>query len=383
MGRSIPLRLAISCAALLLCAPAPLVAGSGYAPVPPPAKLGPAEKAQLKAALKEAKAKSARKAHADAAAAWERAATLQPSLMKALVEGGWEALQAGDLARAERLTKKALGFAIDVKLRGAAEYNLGIIAERRGDKPGAIAAYQRSLGARHTRAAREALGRLDPAAAAAADPVKPKRLAGPFRSLEEWCAKQSPPPEGACPSDRGPFEGKRARARGTGPWKEARVFGDENSGDCQIGLRTARGWYVSDSFWCDEPSHLEQSVVELAFRDVVPGGAPELILRRTDETSARESIEWEDEDGNTAPGMALMTTGCEAHMTLCGLGADETPSCFSLQTAFADHEACSDDPPWKWQLAVDFGTPGQIDITGKGKLSVDEKALTGKRPFSF
>jgi len=186
-------------------ASSPALAGPPYTPVPPPAKLAAADKAKLKAALKEAKQKSSKRAHAESATAWERVAALQPSMMKALVEAGYEALQAGDLDRAERLTKKALGFAVEPRLRGAGEYNLAIVAEKRGDKPGAIAAYQRSLAARHTRAAREALGKLDPAAAAAADPVRPKPLDGPYKTLEEWCAKQ-PDHQGACPSDVGEFK---------------------------------------------------------------------------------------------------------------------------------------------------------------------------------
>jgi hypothetical protein len=373
------------CAALLCASSTRLLAGPAYSPVPAPAKLGPAEKAQLKAALKEARQKAAKRAHTDAATAWERVASLQPSRMKALVEAGWEALQAGDLDRADRLTKKALGFAVEPRLRGAGEYNLGIVAERRNDKPGAIAAYKRSLDARHTRAAREALAKLDPVAAAEADSVKPKILAGPFKTIEECCGKSGEPNGDGptCPVELGPFKDDAKKVKGKGPWKAARVIGDESNGECSIALLTAKGWYVGASFTCFAGSHLDQTIAELAFRDVVPGGAPELVLRRTDETMAREEIEWDDGEGNSEKGMAMMTTGCEEWTTICGLRADGTPSCIEVQTAFADHESCGANMSWKWQLDLDFTSAGQIDVTGKGKLSVDEKALTGKRPFAF
>jgi hypothetical protein len=156
---------------------------------------------------------------------------------------------------------------------------------------------------------------------------------------------------------------------------------DDN--ECFVGVRTAKGWWVGASFWCREPSYREHTIVELAFRDAVPGGAREFVLRRTDERMQREDVELEDDEGNKSTGRALVTTGCEASMTLCGLGTDGIPRCIDVQTAFADHEPCGETVPWKWQLSFDFSTAGQLDVTGKGRLSVDEKALTGKRPFSF
>lgn len=355
-----------------------------YTPIPTTKPLTPAEKATIKAAIKEARALGNKNAHAHAATAWERVFALQPSRVQALVEAGYEALRAGELPRAEQLTKRALSYALRAKQRGAAEYNLGLLAEKRADKPAAIAAYLRSLDARHTRTVREALAKLDPAAAQAADPVRPKPLSGPFPTLEAFCATQTEH-SGACPSDLGAFTEDEARLTKSGPWREARVFGDADGEMCSVGLRTQRGWFVlADAFYCVERGYLEQKVGELTFRQLQPGGAPELVLRVHDEWSGKEDVELGLEDGTTTTGRAMTVTSCEEHSLICGLGPDATPSCFQVETAFADHEACAgDQTPWLWRLLFDWKTSGQIDVTASGKPTSDVKSLTGKRPFAF
>src|SRR6185436_438914 len=123
-----------------------------------------------------AKAKGAAKKgkHAAAIALYDQALAIRPGDAAALTDQGWSAFLLPDLPRAERITRQAVNATGDRRITAAAHYNLGRILEARADRAGAVAAYQRSLELRPNRVVREQLGKLDPAAAAAADPLKPE-----------------------------------------------------------------------------------------------------------------------------------------------------------------------------------------------------------------
>ncbi len=102
-------------------------------------------------------------------------------------ERGFAALRAHDLDRAEALTRAALDHATTEAVIGAAWFNLGAIAEARGDREGAIAAYTSSMTARPHRATRARLEVLDPELARTLDPFAPTPMAGPIASLDQLC----------------------------------------------------------------------------------------------------------------------------------------------------------------------------------------------------
>jgi tetratricopeptide (TPR) repeat protein len=106
--------------------------------------------------------------HAAAVAAFDRALAIKPNDQAALTDQSWSAYQLHALDRAEAITRRAIAVPGDPRRTAAAYYNLGRILGDRGDKPGAIAAYQASLKLRPNRAVRAQLAKLDPVAGAAA-----------------------------------------------------------------------------------------------------------------------------------------------------------------------------------------------------------------------
>lgn len=75
---------------------------------------------------------------------FEAALRLTPDDAMALNELSFVALQAGDVLKAKQAGSGALNRAVDPRLKAAALYNLGRIAEREGDAPGAKSYYLQS-----------------------------------------------------------------------------------------------------------------------------------------------------------------------------------------------------------------------------------------------
>jgi len=116
-------------------------------------------------AIMDEGAKAAKKGdHAGAVAAFDRALAIKPNDQAALTDQGWSAFQMHALDRAEAITRKAIAAGGDPRRTAAAQYNLGRILEERGNKAGAIAAYQESLKLRPNRVVSARLAGLDPAA---------------------------------------------------------------------------------------------------------------------------------------------------------------------------------------------------------------------------
>lgn len=91
---------------------------------------------------KEVKAKR----YAEGIKAFEAALKIDPNHPSALAELGWAAFLSGDLAVAERYTRRAIdSTGASDRTRGAALYNLGRIHEEQGDRVAAVTAYTRSL----------------------------------------------------------------------------------------------------------------------------------------------------------------------------------------------------------------------------------------------
>jgi tetratricopeptide (TPR) repeat protein len=174
---------------LLVVLLAVTAAQAGAAPADAPT-VSAADRKKLSAALRDGRALQRKHKLAAAKAAFERGLAISPDDPVLLGELGWTAYLTNDLASAEELTRKALAGEASPNVRAASLYNLGLIAEARGDKPGAAVFYGQSLRHRPNAVVRKALVKLDPAAAAELDPFAPARLEGPFVSLAAFCATQ-------------------------------------------------------------------------------------------------------------------------------------------------------------------------------------------------
>jgi hypothetical protein len=164
------------------------------------AKLSAADQKKYKELLDKGRQLEDKKKYADAMAAFEQALAIAKDDATVLAEMGWTAYLSGDYAKAEKYTRDALANVSTPNVRGAALYNLGLIQEKKGDRAGAIASYSASLKERSNATVRAALAKLDPAAAAQLDPFKPQAMAGPFKSVDEFC-KGTKKPDNRDPDD--------------------------------------------------------------------------------------------------------------------------------------------------------------------------------------
>ncbi len=280
-----------------------------------------------------------------------------------LSEQGWAAYKAKDLAKAEQITRAAIGEAKDYsaqRIKAASLYNLGRILEDKSDKPGAITAYVESLKLRPNRTVREQLAKLDAQAAADADPLKPVPMSGP----------QPQPPPGQVMGE--------LKAAGK-PWLAVRYILDADEMTCHLAVKLAAGWYLDQAgFFCQEPGNLVQTVEKFAVADLVPGGSPEVVLRLTNENFERGEVELDDGEMHGA----TVSAGCDGDMMICGVGAAGKPSCSHFSFAKAD-ECKGSTPAWTWELKPSFGSDGQVDVQCSGKPSADAKAIMGKRAFKW
>ena len=126
--------------------------------------------------------------HAGAITDFAAVLALYPAHPKALGELGWAAFLAGDLERADRSTRAAIGVTAPART-GALLYNLGRILEQRDQPDLALTAYQRSLAVRP--------GNKVVAARVAA--LTPTTTAAPLGA--DYCgftARTGPPPADLC-----------------------------------------------------------------------------------------------------------------------------------------------------------------------------------------
>jgi hypothetical protein len=335
--------------------------------------------ARYKSALADGRKAVRKKDHAAAIAAFGRAIAVIPTGSAALSELGWEEFLTKDFAKAETHTRAALeatGSGQDVRYRdikAGALYNMGRILEQKGDNKAAAKSYVDSLELRANRVVRERLAKIDPKAAAEADPQRPRAMLGPYKSLAKACADlPDPDNSGDCPSkEHEPTKMAKAKK----PWLAAQLFVGGGGMMCFLAAKLAAGWFVdTNGEMCEEVRGLSLETDSFAVEDMVPGGRPELVLRVTSKTDSRGDP---DEDGVRAS----EPSGCEASMIVCGIGESGEPSCMHLQ--YAAMSECGQDttsPEWDWELKPVFAG-GQLDVRAKGKLDREAKSNIGKRPF--
>lgn len=287
------------------------------------------------AALNEGRKLADHGKNPEAIAAFQRALAIDPTGVRALSEMGLAHYRLKQYAEAEAAMRKALKGARDPGQRGRSYYNLGLILEGKGDAKGAVAAYSDSLKARYHQIVLDRLRKLDATAASALDPIAPRRMRGPYPTLEAMCAalndckKRMEDSISAGPVyECNPASPLKSLAKTTAPFEAVQVFsttckeepsGDGDSADlsfesvAQLGVRSAAGWYVSEvgSMSADSRSSSDLKVLELRFA-AGASGAPRIWLRVQEEAG-----------GDSGTG----SLGSETEsLVLAGIGASGVPS---------------------------------------------------------
>jgi tetratricopeptide (TPR) repeat protein len=214
--------------------------------------------ADPQALLRKGREQQAAKKYAEAIATFEASLKAQPDDPTVLGELGWTAYLMKDYAKAKDATQRAIAHQASPNIRGAALYNLGLIAEAQGDMPGAVSAYVESLRARPNATVRGALRKLDPKAAEPFDPYLPAPLAGPFASIAAYCktlpAKHTDfegTADCACYDVPGgskklaaPFDKVTIFRRGCGYDQSDDGFAKFGFFEYKVAVKVASGWFV-------------------------------------------------------------------------------------------------------------------------------------------
>jgi hypothetical protein len=282
------------------------------------------EKRRYRAALRRGRALAKQGDHAAAIAAFDEALAAVPDDARALSELGWAAFRAGELARAREATERSIGAAGDPSLRAASIYNLGRIHEAEGRAGQAIEEYRRSLALRPHAIVRDRLLSLDPAARPD-ELVAPAPLDGPHASLAAFCAAHAEAEPGAPCDPASALTPQLPPVALAPPYRELALLITGFDETCSLALRTAEGWFVHEGFTeCKlMGGRWDRDVTfpAAALRDVVPGGAPALVVEiLSEETFNDTPADAADDD------MELISTTSRTLM-VCGLGRSGRPSC--------------------------------------------------------
>lgn len=214
----------------------------------------------------------------------------------AFAELGLVAFRQGALDDAQAFTQEAIRrewFGAVGSAAGAL-YNLGLILEARGDRLAAIEAYHESLRRRPNGTVAARLATLLPGSDQSI--VTPRAMLGPFASLAEYCRASA---ASGCSMDSSPSEvtyeckaqlSERARGivppyQSVGLLRTACLF-DPKQGrgthHYRLVVQTAAGMFVSSVIASRFQNRRCESQIEsreLALRQIVAGGAPEIVVR--------------------------------------------------------------------------------------------------------
>jgi tetratricopeptide (TPR) repeat protein len=377
-------------------------------------KLSLDDRKTYKKALNEARDLQKKKDYAAAVAAFDKALALFPDDPRAMSEKGWAQFFTKDLESAEKNTRDAIGRTTEKNLLGSSYYNLGRIQEERGQTPDAIASYQESLRVRpENKIVKERLATLN-AAVTERDPFAGEALIGPFPTLKALCAEyakgnhdgstvkcdfkdDNTPGEGT-----GPDEGARPSLTGSSALAAARVFAtplDPSSEDgwsmesyFHLALQTKDGWFlVKEIAYVYNPGAFgiseSLSLNKLEFKDILPGGAQELL------------IEFSHSRGDTDMGLNEFASSNNTSVMVCGVGASGKPSCteaFAIEESaergiLSDEEEASGEftheglYKFAWKLAYSFSAAGALEISGATSKEMNPAvtASIGSHPLSF
>jgi hypothetical protein len=363
------------------------------------------------AAITEGRKLFRAKNYVGAAAAFERATRAMPKDADAWSELGWAQFNAGDLVNAEHATRASLARTGTDEVRGATLYNLGRINEQRGFKDSAVDAYAQSFSARPNRVVLTRLRALDPARADLFAPFAATRCAGPFATRAALCtslvamdSKQGDRPE--CSPTKDAFnriEGPTTIPSVPAPYVSIALHstvipslddhdvlardagGEELYADeaVHVVLETTEGFFASrDVMIVHNPGAFgvdgSGEVTRFALEDVVPGGAPEVVLEVTYGT----------EDQNMG-GDETYTEDVRA-LVVCGIATGGKPAC-TPPALFARHETHSVAPALRKDPDLDyvgadydrsFALAYAFDPPGKVTFSKNTWSPRGGKPMA-
>jgi tetratricopeptide (TPR) repeat protein len=377
-------------------------------------KLSLDDRKTYKKALNEARELQKKKDYAAAVAAFDKALALFPDDPRAMSEKGWAQFFAKDLASAEKNTRDAIGRTTDKNLLGSSYYNLGRIQEERGQTPDAIASYQESLRVRpENKIVKERLATLN-AAVTERDPFAGEALLGPFPTLKALCAEyakgnhdgetvtcefkdDNTPGEGT-----GPDEGSRPAITGSSALAAARVFSTPLNPSSEDGwsmesyfhlaLQTKDGWFlVKEIEYVYNPGAfgISESFIlnKLEFKDIIPGGAQELL------------VEFAYSRNDSDMGLNEYESGTTTLVMVCGVGASGKPSCtkgFAIaenaeRAIISEEEEASGEYThdglykFSWSLGYSFSAAGALELSGTASKEMNPAvtASIGSHPLSF
>jgi tetratricopeptide (TPR) repeat protein len=354
-----------------------------------PAELTVEARKRFRDALRRGRRLAKKGDHQAAARAFEEALEAAPGDARAASELGWEAFRAGDMPRARKATLESIAGTAEPETRAASLYNLGRIEEAEGRKERAAQVYRDSLALRPNPTVRARLLAVAPNTPPDESLVA-TTLDGPHSSLADWCAAYvAANPEEPCSPYQVMFEQQAGQLRAKGAWKEVQVLRVGPFEICALAVRTRAGWFVEP--WiaeCRELGGRWDRVVtadEIAFRDVLPGGDPELVLRLSSEMVSNIT------DPGAQPDAQVLQESTERLYLLCGIGASGHPSCLPpLTVAYdvsfsAEPEGTPTPEPEHWSVALSSNSDG-IELRaekGAGSMSAEAAKLLGRHRLDF
>ncbi len=311
---------------------------------------------------------------AGAAAAFAQALAAKPNDGVAQSELGWVAFQQKDLDRAEQLIAKAIGALDEPHQLGAAYYNLGRVHEARNNKDAAVSAYKTSLEKRPNHVVRDRLAKLDPAAAAAADPAATRFLDGPFKTQEEACKTLA---ESGAQETCDSFQ---TIDKPAAPWKAVKLVKHGEQEELALMVQTAAGWFVSKDLAACSYEQLMQScrVGAFAVENILAGPEPDVRLDFGEASEYRDDVEGDD-------GEALhpLVVDEQRYLMACGVGASGKPSCTGLLTVGVKSHGGGELPKMEFSFEAVFGGE-QIELKPKlGKAVGDYRDALGVHKVVF
>jgi len=233
--------------------------------------------------------------------AFERALAMRPVDPVALCEAGWAQFQAGNLDRAsDQLGKGVRGLEASAgtgepRALAACLYNLGRVAEQRGQHADAIAHYRRSLALRTSDPVRARLASVEAASPATAPAPAATPRPTVFADLEG--AVRDGTPEAHPASDDAPYDvGGFVVTRTLGPVGPVEQLvlvslhsgGDQSCSFAGLYARAAAGWLVVDGYlgnWCEVDRGTGSDGFELGALDLNESADGKALVVLTFETA--------------------------------------------------------------------------------------------------
>jgi hypothetical protein len=215
----------------------------------------------------------------------------------------------------------------------------------------------------------------------------PVELSGPAADLAAVCGGEE---RAAGCTGESPFERGRTRHRGLpAPWREVVLYGDARgegvgTAGCRIAVRLADGWWSGPlAEECQSYGelggglHVYSRVRSVRARQLVPGGARELLVRIDRDSSERaepSGPKW------------WIDVRREELLVVCGVGSDGTPRCAPPLTT--GNRAWTESARGRrtydrWRVAVDWKGGLRVRHRGGGKPAEEVVPMLGVHPLSF